>query len=250
MMIELRRIWYSYDREEVFKGLNLRILEGDRVVLLGPNGAGKTTLLKILNALLMPQKGTYLYKGIEINKKSLKDKAINRWFRKEVVMLFQNPDVMLFNPTVYDEIAFGLRQLEEYDEERIKEDVLYWAERFNLSPFLKSSPFELSSGQKQKLCLACLLVLKPKVLLLDEPTANLDSKTTHWLIELLWSMEITTLIATNNLNLVSELGNKLLVLGEDHSLIYEGDPKEFFDDKDNLLKAGLLPHRNKRPLLL
>ncbi len=249
-MIELKGIWYSYDGEEVFKDLSLRILEGDRVVLLGPNGAGKTTLLKILNGLLMPQKGTYLYKGIEINKKSLKDKAINKWFRREVVMLFQTPDVMLFNPTVYDEIAFGLRQLGEYDEERIKEEVLYWAEKFNLSFLLKRSPFELSGGQKQKLCLACLLVLKPKVLLLDEPTANLDSKTTHWLIELLWSMEITTLIATNNLNLVSELGNKLLVLDENHSLIYEGDPKEFFDDKGNLVKASILPCINKRSIAL
>ncbi|MFN3598677.1 MAG: energy-coupling factor ABC transporter ATP-binding protein [Aquificaceae bacterium] len=248
-MIELKRIHYSYDRKEVFKDLSLKILEGDRVVLLGSNGSGKTTLLKILNALLMPQKGIYLYKGKEINEKNLKNRGLNKWFRREVVMLFQNPDVMLFNPTLYDEIAFGLRQLGEYDEERIKEEVLYWAERFNLAHLLKGSPFELSGGQKQKLCLACLLVLKPKVLLLDEPTANLDPKTTHWLIELLWDMDITSIVATNSLNLVADLGNKLLVLGEDHSLIYEGNPREFLEDRENLIKAGLLPHLGRRSLI-
>ncbi|MFN4319656.1 MAG: energy-coupling factor ABC transporter ATP-binding protein [Aquificaceae bacterium] len=248
-MIELKGVYYSYDKKEVFKDLNLKILEGERIVLLGPNGSGKTTLLKILNALLTPQKGVYLYKGREINEKTLKKGELNKWFRREVVLLFQNPEVMLFNPTVYDEIAFGLRQLGEYDEERIREEVLYWAERFGLVPFLRNPPFELSGGQKQRLCLACLLVLKPRVLLLDEPTANLDPKTTHWLIELLWDIDVTSIIATNNLNLAAYLGNKLLVLDENHSLVYEGNIKEFFEDRENLIKTGLLPSVGRRSLI-
>lgn len=183
-MIELRDIYYSYNGEDVLRDISFKIFEGDRVVLLGPNGSGKTTLLKILNGLIFPKKGAYFYKDIEIKEKTLRDKNINRWFRKEVVLLFQNPEVMLFNPTVYDEIAFGLRQL-GMEEKMIKEEVHYWAERLDLMPFLNRPPYELSGGQKQRLCLACLLVLRPKVLLLDEPTANLDSKTTQLLIELL-----------------------------------------------------------------
>jgi len=104
-MIELRDVYYSYNGEDVLRDISFRIFEGDRVVLLGPNGSGKTTLLKILNGLIFPKKGAYFYKDIEIKEKTLKDKNINRWFRKEVVLLFQNPEVMLFNPTVYDEIA-------------------------------------------------------------------------------------------------------------------------------------------------
>ncbi|MDM7266710.1 MAG: ABC transporter ATP-binding protein [Aquificota bacterium] len=238
-MIELRDIYYSYNGEDVLRDISFKIFEGDRVVLLGPNGSGKTTLLKILNGLIFPKKGAYFYKDIEIKEKTLRDKNINRWFRKEVVLLFQNPEVMLFNPTVYDEIAFGLRQL-GMEEKMIKEEVHYWAERLDLMPFLNRPPYELSGGQKQRLCLACLLVLRPKVLLLDEPTANLDSKTTQLLIELLWDMEITSLVATNNLNLVQDLGNKLLVLGEDHTILYYGEMKDLLEDKDMLIKAGLL----------
>jgi len=122
----------------------------------------------------------------------------------------------------------------------IKEEVHYWAERLDLMPFLNRPPYELSGGQKQRLCIACLLALRPKVLLLDEPTANLDSKTTQLLIELLWDMEITSLVATNNLNLVQDLGNKLLVLGEDHTILYYGEMKDLLEDKDMLTKAGLL----------
>lgn len=131
---------------------------------------------------------------------------------------------MLFNPTCYDEIAFGLRQL---DFESIDERIKYWASKLGISKYLNEPPFNLSGGEKQKLCLACLLVLEPDVLLLDEPIANLDPKSTGWFIDFLNELNIATLIATHNLGLSSELGKRAIVLSENHKIIYDGDLKDF-----------------------
>lgn len=246
-MIELRNVWFSYDGEFVLKDINLKVEKGERIVVLGINGSGKSTLLKLLNALLFPTKGTYLYKGKNIEKNAFKDKNFIKAFRKEVVLLFQNPDAMLFNPTVYDEIAFGLRQL-GFEEKVVKERVLYWAEIFRLTQYLNKPPFILSGGQKQKLCLACLLVLEPEVLLLDEPTANLDPKSTGWLIDFLSELKgVTTITSTHNLNLVPELGNRLIVLGEGGSIIYDGEVESFLKDQEKLINAGLVYKRKNKP---
>ncbi len=242
-MIELIDVYYHYENHIALRGINLKIEEGERVVLLGINGSGKSTLLKILNALIFPQKGSYLYRGKRVEEKALKERDFRKTFRREVVLLFQNPEVMIFNPNVYDELAFSLRQL-GLEEKVIRDKVLYWAEKFGLTPYLQRPPFELSTGIKQKLCLACLLVLEPKVLLLDEPTAHLDPRTTGWFVDLLWELSCTTVVSTHNLSLANELGSRLLVLGEDHTLVYDGKIEEFFKDKENLIRAGLL-HRHK-----
>jgi len=244
-MIELRNLWFKYEDEYVLKDINLKVDKGERVVILGINGSGKSTLLKILNGLLFPERGEYLYKGERLNEKSLRDPKFNLRFRREVVLLFQNPDVMLFNPTVYDEMAFGLRQL-GLKEREIKERVLKWSEVFGLSPYLEKIPYSLSRGQKQKLCLACLLILEPEVLLLDEPTSNLDPKSTGLLIDILQELDLTTVISTHNLSLVPELGNRLVVLGEGGRIIYDGSVEGFLSDKEKLIEAGLMhKHRDK-----
>lgn len=241
-LIELRDVQFSYGDRPVLKGLQLHVKRGERVVLLGVNGSGKSTLLKVLNGLLFPQKGQYIYSGKEVNQKTLRDRAFRRQFRKQVVLLFQNPEVMLFNPTLYDEVAFSLRQL-GMNETEVREKVLYWVDRFELTPYLNKSPFELSTGQKQKLCLACLLVLEPEVLLLDEPTAHLDPRSTGWFVDLLWELSATTIISTHNLSLAGELGNRLIVLG-DSEVLYDGGLDSFFKDKDLLFRAGLV-HRHR-----
>lgn len=243
-MIELRNLHYSYGDEPLLRDVNLKIEEGERIVLLGVNGSGKSTLLKIVNGLLFPKKGEYIYSGEKVEEKRFKDRAFRERFRKEVVLLFQNPEVMLFNATVYDEMAFSLRQL-RLKEEEIRQRVLFWAERFDLISLLKKPPFELSLGQKQKLCLASLLVLQPRVLLLDEPTAHLDPKSVGWLVDLLWELSCTTVVSTHNLSLASELGDRLIVLGEDHCVLYDGEVNAFVRNREMLIKAGLM-HTHKR----
>jgi len=242
-MIKLENITFKYDKKEILKNISFEVKEKEKIVLLGINGSGKSTLLKIINGLLFPQKGNYFYKGKKITKKILKNKNFIKTFRKEIVLLFQNPDTMIFNPTVYDEIAFGLRQL-EYDN--IDEKVKYWANKLGIEKYLDCPPFELSGGEKQKVCLASLLVLEPEVLLLDEPTSNLDPRTTGWLVDFLYELNLTTIITTHNLSLALELGDRGLVISEKHELIYDGNLEEFIKDIDKLKEANLVHiHKHK-----
>ncbi|WP_457640418.1 energy-coupling factor ABC transporter ATP-binding protein [Persephonella sp.] len=244
-MIKIQNITFKYDNSEILKDISFEVREKEKIVLLGINGSGKSTLLKIINGLIFPQKGKYFYKNEEINEKKLKEREFARKFRKEIVLLFQNPDTMIFNPTVYDEIAFGLRQLGISD---IDDRVRYWANKLGIYKYLDKSPFELSGGEKQKVCLASLLAVEPEVMLLDEPTANLDPRTTGWLIDFLYELDLTTIITTHNLGLALELGERGLVLSEDHYLIYDGDIKEFMKDIEKLKKANLVhfhKHNNR-----
>ncbi len=242
-IIRLKNITFKYEEKEILRDISFNVNEKEKLVLLGINGSGKSTLLKIINGLIFPQKGDYIYKGEKITKKKLEERNFIKNFRKEVVLLFQNPDTMLFNPTVYDEIAFGLRQL---DIEDIDEKVKYWAEKLGIFKYLDTPPFKLSGGEKQKVCLASLLVLEPELLLLDEPTSNLDPRSTGWLIDFLYELNLTTIITTHNLSLSIELGDRGLVLSEDHRLIYDGDLEDFIKDKEKLLEANLIHiHRHK-----
>ncbi len=246
-MIELNNVCFRYNEKEVLKDISLNVKEGEKVVILGINGSGKSTLLKIINGLIFPQKGKYLYKGEEITKKKLKESSFNKKFRKEVVLLFQNPDSMLFNPTVYDEIAFGLRQLGE-DEKNIDEKVKHWADKLGIYHLLDKEPFNLSGGEKQKVCLASLLIIEPEVLLLDEPTSNLDPGSTGWLIDFLYELDKTIITTTHNLSLSLELGNRGIVLSEEGKIIYDGNLEEFLKNKKKLIEANLIhthKHRHK-----
>ena len=242
-MIELINISFKYDNKEILKNINLKIEKGERVVLLGINGSGKSTLLKIIDGLLFVNSGKYLYKGVEINERNLKNKDFVKRFRKEVALLFQNPDSMLFNPTVYDEIAFGLRQLGLPD---VENKVKYWADKLNIYKYLDTPPFNLSGGEKQKVCLASLLVLEPEVLLLDEPMANLDPYTTGWLIDMLSELNITTITTTHNLPLSVELGDRAVVLAKDEGILYDGNLKDFLKDTKKLERAKLVYIPRKR----
>ncbi|NIM65431.1 MAG: ATP-binding cassette domain-containing protein [Candidatus Latescibacteria bacterium] len=243
-MIKVEELSHIYNgSEHVLRDLSFEIHRGEKVVLLGANGSGKTTLLKILNGLVFPIKGRCYYQHQRITKSSLKEKAFNRKFRKEVVLLFQNPEAMIFNPTVYDEIAFGPRQL---GANGIDKTVRHWAETLGLSRYLDRPPFELSSGEKQKVCLASLLTLEPEVLLMDEPTSKLDPRSTGWLVDFLQDLEVTTLVTTHNLTLASELGERTMVLSENHELIYDGEIDALLEDREKLMEANLLhTHRHK-----
>ncbi len=243
-MIKVEAVSYAYpDEEPVLREVSFAVPRGQKAVLLGCNGSGKTTLLKLLDGLIFSRTGSYSYDTKPVTRRSLGDRVFNRKFRKAVVLLFQNPDAMLFNPTVYDEIAFGCRQL---GIDGIEERVRQWADVFNLSRHLDRPPFRLSNGEKQKVCLACLLAVEPEVLLLDEPTSSLDPRSTGWLIDFLQDLEMTVVVATHNLSLASELGDRILLLSEHHELIYDGDLEPILGDEDKLLEANLVhSHRHR-----
>ncbi|NOX16664.1 MAG: ABC transporter ATP-binding protein [Chlorobi bacterium] len=242
-MIKLDNVSYNYGKKNVLDNISFNVEKNESVVLLGINGSGKSTLLKIINGLIFPQKGQFKFKGNEIDKKFISNKTNNKNFRKEVVLLFQNPDMMIFNPTVYDEIAFGLKQL---GGDNIDEKVKYWANQLNVFNYLDAQPFKLSGGEKQKVCIASILVLEPSVLLLDEPTAHIDPRTTGWFVDFFNSLNITSIIATNNISLSTELGERGIVLSENHQVIYDGNLERLLEDKESLLKANLIhTHKHK-----
>lgn len=236
-MIEIKNVSFDYSGKKALSDISFDIKQGEKVIILGVNGCGKSTLLKVLDGLIFPNQGEYFYKGNKIEKSSLHKKQFNQMFRTEVVLQFQNPEVMLFNPTVFDEIAFGLRQL---GIENIEEKVKHWAERFGISGILNAPPFQLSGGEKQKICLASLFVLEPEVILLDEPTSNLDPKTTGWFVDFLYEINKTIIISTHNLSLATELGERGIILSPDHKIIYDGNINRIFEDDNILLEANLM----------
>lgn len=242
-IIEATGISHRYGAKEVLADIAFQIDAGEKVVLLGCNGSGKSTLLKILDGLIAPSAGSFIYGGEAISPAHLKIPALHRRFRSEVALLFQNPDAMLFNPTVYDEIAFGPRQLGLAE---VDARVRHWAGQVGVSAHLERPPFSLSGGEKQKVCLAALLALEPRVLLLDEPTAALDPRSTGWLVDFLAGLRVTTLITTHNLSLAPELGSRALVLGEDHRLIFDGGIHGLLGDMKLLAAANLVHTHSHR----
>lgn len=230
-MIKVDNVSFQYEDKIVLDHVSFEIQKGEKVVLLGNNGSGKSTLLRMLSALYFGE-GTYLYKDILVTKKN-----VTKNFRKEVGILFQNPDTMIFNPTVFDEIAFGLR---EFDVSDVDDRVKQIADKFCLTRYLKESPLKLSGGEKQKVMLCAILALEPEFLLLDEPTANMDPKTTGWFVDLISQMDITTLISTHNLSIAYELGDRALVLNDSHQLIFDGEIEKLMADKQMLIKGNLL----------
>jgi cobalt/nickel transport system ATP-binding protein len=237
-MLDVSGISYAYeDGRTALRKVTFRVEKGEKVVLLGSNGSGKTTLLKILNGLLFPAEGSFRYKGQTIGAGALADGEFHRTFRREVAYLFQNPDSMMFNPTVYEEIAFGPRQL---GSDSVDAKVRSRAEELGIEGLLDRNPFRLSGGEKQKVCLAALLVLDPEVLLLDEPAANLDPRSTGWLVDFLEGLGTTTVVTTHNLSLAPELGHRTLVLSENHELLFDGPVEDVLGDKEKLLRANLM----------
>ena len=226
----------------VLEGVRFQVGAGERVVLLGVNGCGKTTLLKLLDGLAFPAAGAVRYGGRTLDARALSDAAFRRTFRGEVGLLFQSVDAMLFNPTVADEIAFGPRQL---GLPGVEERVARWAEVFEVAPFLDRPPFELSGGEKKRVALAAILAIDPRVLLLDEPTANLDPASSALLVDVLAGLEgVTTVVATPNVSMVEELGDRAILLAPGGGgVLYDGPPQGLLRDQDLLLASGLA-HRH------
>jgi len=239
-MVKIENGYFEYEDSLALDGIDLEIEKNEKVILFGNNGSGKSTLLRILGGLYFLKKGNYFFEDKKITKKS-----VNKEFRKSVGILFQNPEAMIFNPTVYDEIAFSLK---EFGFDNIDDRVIEIAKRFEIEKFLKKSPLELSGGEKQKVMLSAILVYEPKLLLLDEPTAAMDPRTSGWFVDFMYDIDITCLIATHDLALGYELSNRAVVMSEEHKIIYDGDMEKLMGDVEVLLKANLIykPKYNKK----
>src|ERR1022692_3350617 len=183
-VFQARELTYSYHEIAALAGINLTIERGERIVLLGANGSGKTTLLRILDGLYPPSGGSLQFAGEDLTLEKLADESFELAFRRQVALVFQNPDVQLFNATVFDELAFGPLQL-QWPRDEILRGVGEMMKSMRLDNLRARPPHHLSGGERKRVALASVLILDPAVLLLDEPTMGLDPQSQSQIIDLL-----------------------------------------------------------------
>jgi len=239
---ELSGVSYAYQNVSALDGLGLSIRTGERVALLGANGSGKSTLLRLMDALYFCDRGTVKAFGEPLTEEGMQDEAVNLAFRRRVGFVFQNPDVQLFNPTVFDELAFGPLQL-GWDKDRIRARVNETLATFGIAHLKDRAPHRLSGGEKKRVALASVLILDPEVLLLDEPTTALDPESQSAMIQFLIECRNTgrtVVTATHDLDIVDVIADRALVLAKG-AVVAEGTPSEILRDA-GLLRRTHLTH--------
>ena len=244
-IFELRNATYNYNNVPALREVNLQIQSGQRIAVLGANGSGKSTLLRLLDALYFVDAGELLFDGVAVTEEALQADEFAFDFRRRVGLVFQNPDVQLFNPTVFDEVAFGPLQL-RWDKAQIRERVAQMMEQMEIAPLKDRSPHRLSGGEKQRVALASVLILDPEVLLLDEPTAALDPKSQSQMVEFLSDRRHakTIVTATHDLDIIEEIADICHVFRQGQ-LIASAPPAQILADEALLRSTNLIrSHRH------
>jgi len=242
-VVELQNATFSYpDGTEALRGISCLIEAGEAVGLVGGNGAGKSTLLQHLNGCLTPSSGEVKIGGDSIVRDTLAE------IRRRVGVVFQDPDDQLFMPTVFDDVAFGPLNLELPTDE-VETRVQTALERVGMQHLSDRPPHKLSGGEKRAVSIATILAVSPDIIVLDEPSSNLDPRGRRRLIKLLRDLEQTRIIATHDLEMVVEVCERVIVLDEGR-VIAEGPVTEILNDEELMLKHGLeRPHilRHRHP---
>lgn len=237
-MIECDLVRFGYGKTkdaELIHGISLSIEDGEFVALTGENGAGKSTFSKLLAGILKPSDGKICVNGIDTKK------AKNSMLAKTTGFLFQNPDRQLCTYTVRDEIAFGQKALKTGTEEEISKRTEKIIERFGFNP--DEAPFSLSRGQRQRLALASIIAVEPKVMILDEPTTGLDYKECMEIMSAVKELNkngTTVIMVCHDMELVLDFARRMIVLA-DGKIEADGKTLEIMHRKEILQKTCLLP---------
>lgn len=231
-MIQLKSIDFSYNGNNALKDITLTLERGEAVALIGPNGSGKSTFLKLINGLVFPQGGSYSFQGQEIKEKKLQDNKYSKLFHKKVGFVFQNSEAQLFCSTVYDEVAFGPRQMGLSGEETDSR-VADCLKLLDIEELVDRAPYNLSGGEKKRVAIASVLSLNPEVLVLDEPMNGLDPKTKRFLRELLIKLNSagkTIICSTHDFEYVEGVFKRALVFSKDHKIIRDDEYESVISD--------------------
>lgn len=256
MPIEIKNLNYVYSPGSPFekaalKNINLTVDDGDFLAVIGHTGSGKSTLISHLNALTRVQSGSIVVNGIDLTPKKLDFKTL----RSTVGMVFQYPEYQLFDETVERDVGFGPRNL-KLKEDEIKERVIEALEMVGLdyNLYAQRSPFELSGGQKRRAALAGVLAMRPKILVLDEPTAGLDPKGKKEILDLIKRVKEkmcpTIIMISHNMDEVAAYADKIAVManGEIRAVL---SPKELFSQNKLLDELNIsMPFVTKAANLL
>lgn len=242
-VLETRKVRYAYaDGPEALRDIDLMIKEGKKIALVGPNGAGKSTLMLTFNGIIRPTSGEVLFKGRPLKY----DSSSLREIRRKVGMVFQNPDDQIFAPTVYQDVAFGPVNL-GFQKERVDRYVDYALSYVGLSGYERRPPHHLSGGEKKRVAIAGVLAMEPEVMILDEPTSNLDPASAEEMMEMLDELNYggkTIIISTHDVELAYRWADEVMLM-ESGRLLKEGSPSQVFDDHELIARARL-----KLPLIM
>ncbi len=231
---------YAYpDGTRALRDVDLCIDEGESVALLGPNGAGKSTLLLHLNGVLAVSDRVHIG-GLPVLQENLSE------VRRRVGLVFQDPDDQLFSPSVFDDVAFGPLNLGVPPDE-VRKRVDAALEKVGMAGYGDRSPFHLSFGERKRIALATVLSMEPSLLVLDEPTSNVDPRARREIIELLRGMGLTKVIASHDMDMVAELCDRVMVLAEGR-VVADGPVDEILTDVELLERNGLEPPSSVRVL--
>ena len=244
MPIQVENLSHTYMPGSPFSSvaihhLSLTIEDGEFIGILGHTGSGKTTFVQHLNGLLTPTEGSVIVNGTNIAEKG----AALRELRKQVGLVFQYPEYQLFEETVAKDIAFGPKNI-GCPKEEIEERVRWACEQVGLDyeKTGKVSPFELSGGQMRRVAIAGVLAMKPKVLILDEPTAGLDPAGKQSILQMIKRLHaennITVIMVSHNMDEIASLATRLIVMAKG-TLAMMGTPREIFKQEAELKSIGL-----------
>ncbi len=222
-VIEIKGLNYSYPAgTEALRNINLDVFEGESLGIIGPNGAGKSTLLLHLNGIL---RGNSHVRILELE---MEDRNLPR-IRSKMGLVFQDPDDQLFMPTVFDDVAFGPINM-DLDKEKVKSLVKEALTAVGMQGAVNRLSHHLSFGEKKRISIAAVLSMEPEILVLDEPSSNLDPRARQHLIDLLKGFRLTKIVAGHDLELILEICNRVAVLDKG-AIVTEGDTKDILSNK-------------------
>ena len=240
IILKAEDLYFSYDDEQShsLNGLSLEIKKGQKIAFMGANGSGKSTFFLCCTGNLKPQKGKLFFHNKEVTykKKELLD------LRSKIGIVFQDPDNQLFSASVYQEISFGPLNL-GHSEEETKKEVEEVIDYLEITPFRHKPTHALSGGQKKQVSIADILVMKPEIIILDEPAAALDPKHTtmvNHIVDQMTQNGITVLMATHDVNYAYEWADEILLFHEGKVLMY-GTPTQVFSNRGVLKQTNLEP---------
>ena len=237
--LTVSRLWFSYpNRPNILQDVSLKVIPGERVGLIGPNGSGKTTFFLQICGVLKPSAGEIVVLGKPV---------LNGDFRSDIGLVFQNPADQLFCPSVWDDVAFGPQNM-GLSKDEVEVRVTEALSVVGAVELADRSAHHLSEGEKRMVSIAGVLAMRPRLLIYDEPSANLDIRSRRRLIRLLQASEETILIASHDLELVLEICDRVVLI-DDGRIIADGNPREVMGD-DKLMEAhgqekphSLVPHQ-------
>jgi len=231
-VLDIRGLAFAYpDGHQALYGVDLHVHRGERVALLGPNGAGKTTLVLHLNGILAAGAGSVSVSGLPVTKEHIPE------IRRRVGIVFQDPDDQLFMGTVRQDVAFGPANL-GLTGAALEARVQAALEQVGMAAYADRPPHHLSFGQRRRVAVATVLAMEPEILVLDEPSSNLDPASRRELADILRSLDVTVLMVTHDLPYALELCPRSVVLSDGH-VVADGATYDVLTD-DALMSAHRL----------